>query len=198
MLTELTGEKDYWRRLNFLSGRIWRTEHDLADGRIADPNGSIGRGVEQGRSRINKLVLEICRRFGVIPIENSPFRLDLKTAPPPPEGKEYYWSWYERVKREVIEEEYGEIICCACPLSEGVEAYIRNHGERIPCTIFPGILYSLPAPYLCWTFRDYLLLWNRQRLLKEIKEKSGDAGVTKFLEMENQLLLKAESEGKKE
>ncbi len=96
-------ELEYWQAIYALGGFIWRMNHDLADGRIEDPAGGINKDIEKARTCLAGLVAEMRGRFGVIAPQDCPqLTTEQKMAGekvvPAPDGTEYYWDWYHRMK----------------------------------------------------------------------------------------------------
>lgn len=146
-------ELKYFETIEGLGGFSWKMNHDLADGRIKDPDGRLGADIQQIQGVLEQLVSEVCDKFGVIHPRDCPKRnLEDIThdvpLPSAPEGKTYYWDWYKRIKRESYSKEYEGLICSACPLSEGLERMMALGGQ-IPCGKWRGSLYRLQAPHLC-------------------------------------------------
>jgi len=173
-------EQEYWETIESLGEIIWRMDHDLADGRIRDPEGRVAQNIDDSQKLLEKLVAELEEKFGIIST-NHPAKTDGE-YPDPPKGQRWYWVWYGEMKDSLLQKEYEEIICSACPLSEGVHVF----SYRIPCSIFPGILNRLRASFLCEMLCPELG-WMRESLLAEMKKTGGEEGLQRFLEKEKQL-----------
>jgi hypothetical protein len=48
-----------------------------------------------------------------------------------------------------LTEEYAKLLCSACPFCEGEAEYVDLMGAVIPCSLWNGVLYRLPAPDRC-------------------------------------------------
>ena len=177
-------ELEYWEVIEGLGGFIWRMNHDLADGRIEDPTGSISKEISEARTISDLLVKELGEKFEIIHPNDCPKTKIGQKPPPAPEGKTYYWDWYEKTKTKAYNAEYEKIICSACPFSEGVEQMI-NLGGNIPCGIFTGIIHQLSAPHMC-AMVDYDS-WSKDKLHQEILNQHGDEALKKFKNKEAEL-----------
>ena len=175
-------EMNYWKEIEALGGFVWRMNHDLADGRIEDPDGKIDKSIEEAQQRIECLVSEVKEKFGVIPLKDYPKVKSLQSLPPSPEGKTYYWDWYNKMKDIFYKEEYNKLICSACPFSDGVEKFKIN---IIPCRINKGIMYSLMEPYICGMISYEK--WTEKKLYKKIFDTYGNKELRRFKEKEKEL-----------
>lgn len=175
-------ELEYWEAIEGLGGFIWSMNHDLADGRMEDSTGGIARDVNDAQTISDRLVRELGEKFGVIHPADCPKVPFGQTSPPAPEGKTYYWDWYQRMKRESYRAEYAKLICSACPFSEGVEQMIRLGGS-IPCGVFRGAMYRLAAPHVCGMTRD----WDQAKLHGEILVRHGAEALAAFQRKEAEL-----------
>jgi len=160
----------------------WRLNHDLSDGRINDPKGEVSQSITYCQVLLETLVGEVCEKFGVIHPKDCPKRSfedirDDVPVPPAPEGKIYYWDWYEKWKRESYSKEYEGLICSACPFSEGLERMMALGGP-IPCGKWSGSLYHLHAPYICGliTYQD----WTESQLYVAILTEHGIEALEAF------------------
>lgn len=175
-------EREYWEAIEELGGFIWGMNHDLADGRIEDPAGGVARDVDDAKTISNRLVRELGEKFGVIHPEDCPKVSFDQTPLLAPEGKTYYWDWYRRMKEESYRAEYANLICSACPFSEGVERMIRLGGV-IPCSVFSGMIYRLVAPHICGMTHD----WGQAKLYDEIHTRHGAEALAAFQRKEAEL-----------
>lgn len=182
-------ELEYWQAIEELGGFIWRMNHDLADGRIKDPEGGIAKDISDAVDISSQLVKEIGEKFGVIPPEQTPKVEQGQERPPAPDGKTYYWDWYHKWERVFFEGEYEKIICSACPMSEGVDSFIRL--GQIPCSVFPGAIYRLQTNYQCDMLRTSHA-WTTQRLHSTIFNKGGHEALKIFKDKQAQLVAAAE------
>jgi hypothetical protein len=178
-------ELEYFEVIEGLGGFSWRMNHDLADGRIEDPDGKIGAGINEIQALLEQLVSEVCEKFGVIHPKDCPKRSikDIQNdvpVPPAPEGKKYYWDWYEKQKRESYSKEYGGLICSACPFSEGLER-MMTLGGQIPCGEFRGSIYHLSAPYRCEMLENrWGDGWTQEYLFERIRREHGEEALERF------------------
>jgi len=132
------------------------------------------------KSLRDMLLNEIKQHFRVLHPEESPrFEAVTSGSAETPEGYISFYSWYERMQRQVRESEFEQIICSACPLCGDKEIYVQN--ERIPCRLYNGSLYYLPRPYRC-ALLDFTGLWSVTGLLEKIREKGGKKAVNAFIE----------------
>jgi len=178
-------EMEYWETIEALGGFVWRMNHDLGDGRIEDPDGEIAQAIEEGKQILNRLATELSEKFGVIQPKDYPKTEPGQERPPAPEGKIYYWDWYQKMKDAVYRSDYEKIICSACPFSEGVE---KMKIGIIPCSVFPGVAYRLTAPHIC-LMTDWGGRWTKERLYQEIIAKGGEEALQTFKEKEKELQL---------
>ena len=140
-------EMEYWQTIEGLGGMAWHLNHDLAHGRIDDPKGLVSEDVHSLGDLSRRLVEEIEEKFGVIPPDKMPKREAGQELPPAPEGKTWYWDWYNQQKLAFHEHEYNGLICSVCPFSTGVEDMARL--SEIPCSLHTGALYKLRKPWIC-------------------------------------------------
>ncbi len=170
-------EMEYWGVIEGLGGFAWRMNHDLADGRIEDKTGGVDKDIQEAQELSAKLVSELKEKFGVIPPEECP-KLKLgEKAPPAPEGKIYYWDWYQKMKELYWRVDYEKLICGACPFSKGVEEMIRM-GGNIPCGRINGSIYQLRPSFQCH-FTHFRELTPEQ-LYGEILKKGGEPALISF------------------
>jgi hypothetical protein len=162
-------EMEYWQCIESVGGFQWRLNHDLADGRIEDPDGSIAKEITRLGEVLIQLVKDVTEKFGVIPLDQTPKTDPGKEPPPAPEGKTYYWDWYEKCKLEFYQGLYDKIICSACPLSKGLNYFIQLN--QIPCEVFHGALYHLRANHICGMLNYGE--WTTQHLHSAIYNKAG-------------------------
>lgn len=177
-------EVEYWEAIEGLGGYIWSTNHGLCHGHIEDKDGEVAKSIDEARGISERLVTELGEKFGVIHPKDCPRVEPGQQAPPPPDGKVYYWDWYKRMKEACYRKDYDGIICSACPLSEGLERMIALGGV-IPCGVFRGMMYRLSVPYQCGMLR--LDDWNQQKLYDEITKKGGSDALTQFQKKEQEL-----------
>lgn len=120
-------ELEYFMTIEALGGFIWRTEHDLADGRILDPDNKISEEIQKERGLSEKLVGELTEKFNVVHPKDSQTGFG-KPPLPAPAGKIYYWDWYRKMKDEWLTAEFEKTICSACPYCEGLGKFIASGG----------------------------------------------------------------------
>lgn len=93
-------ESAFYQGLDDLAGVLFRQEHDLADGRIDDPNGALSRSFIELREIIKSRIEVACDRFNLImPPPNTDF---FGSLPEPPEGKTYFGDWCLKHEKEHI------------------------------------------------------------------------------------------------
>ena len=189
LLRQPQTELEYWATIESLGGFIWRMEHDLADGRIDDPDGVIVKDVSSAREISTRLVTELGEKFGVIAPRDCPQLAFGQVKPVSPEGKTYYWDWYEKMKAEAWRQEYDRIICSACPFSEGPEGMSAS----IPCSLWRGrgSLYQLNQPYECGMLGRRGFGWTDERLFFAVLNKGGAVALQAFQEKLTALKLAA-------
>jgi hypothetical protein len=174
-------EQEYWEIIEALGAVNHSTRRALSHGRISDPEGTVVTEVMEIQKIQERLVNELGEKFGILyPGER---RNTDGTYPPAPEGKRWYWEWYDQYKSTWLQNEYNQHICSACPLSEGIESF----SYRIPCSVFPGMLYNLIPQSHCGMLGTHPGDWTRERLLDEILKKGGEMAVTQFLSKETEL-----------
>lgn len=171
-------ELEYFELIEHLGGMQWSLNHNLADGRIEDPKGEVASDITELHDLLNGLVKELGEKFGVIHPNDCPKRttkdvMNNVPVPPAPKGKVYYWDWYEKQKKVSCQNEYDNMICSACPYSEGVERMMQL--GQVPCGLFHGSLYRLRANYLCAIMRKEVMAF-----LAKMVEEHGSAVTHKF------------------
>ena len=139
-------ELEYWATIEFLGGMVWHIEHEAAHGRF-EVNEGLEKDLCDARQIMEMLASELFELFGVVHPKDCPRRNSEGEIPEAPTGMVWYWDWYEGMKAGFYKAEYEKLICSACALCEGVEAFIS--GNTIPCTVWRGMLYQLSRPYLC-------------------------------------------------
>lgn len=182
-------ELEYWEIIEGLGWFIWRMNHDLADGHIEDPDGSIDHELAEAGVIQEKLVSEIGDKFNVIHSKDCPKTNFGENPPVAPEGKIYYWDWYKKMKEIFYKAEYDKIICSACPFSEGSEKMMAL--DSIPCSVFNGMAYRLSAPHRC--IMVSCNNWSEDQLRYEIKSKFGGKTLKTFIAKESELKPKSKS-----
>lgn len=178
-------ELEYWFVIDFLGSFLWRINHDLAGDCIQSASEKKNE-LKEVQQTMDKLVLELAQ-FGVVhPKECPTIRLG-EEKPKAFKGKMWYWEWYKKMKKIYYSSEYENLICSACPFSNGLEELISGNG--ILCSLIDAMLYQLPEPALCAVINrggDC----SREMLLEEIRKKGGDEAVEKFKAKENELKVK--------
>jgi len=186
LLKQPETELEYWESIESLGGFVWRMNHDASHGRF-----KMSEEIEKDLCDVNKiietLVSELFVLFGVVHPKNCPARrynddgIEMVTAPP---GMIWYWDWYYKMKTEWNQAEYEKIICSACALCKGAEAFIR--GNTIPCTVWNGMLYKLKRSYQC-AMLGSSSLWDEEKLFAEIRKVGGEESINKFKAKEAEL-----------
>jgi hypothetical protein len=176
-------EMEYWKSIETLGGFSWGMDHELADGRIKDPEGGIDKEIQEATEISMKLVAELEGKFGVIPPDKYPQKEPGQELPPAPEGKIYYWDWYHRIEEKCYRQEYEGMICSVCPYSEGLGEMIAT-GGRVLCGLWTGCS-RLVEPYSCAMLR--LENWDEHRLYEAIREKAAEEALKRFLEKKQEL-----------
>ena len=175
-------EVDYWEVIEGLGGFIWSTNHGVHHGHIYDPHGEVSKEIEEAGQLSVRFLAEACEKFGIISPSDYPKVEQGQTLPLAPEGKIYYWDWYKKMKNDWYQRDYDDIICSACPLSEGVQRMI-DLGGVVPCSVFRGMIYHLHAPYKCGMLTD----WKKEELYEEILKNSNEETLLKFQNKEKEL-----------
>jgi len=176
-------EVEYWEAIEALGGYIWRTKHDLADGRMTS-NDEIEKSLQSAGQLSERLVAEIGEKFGIIHPKDCPKFEFGQTPPLAPEEKTYYWDWYKRMKQEVYRKEYEGLICSACPLSTGLEHMVALGGV-IPCGVWKGTIYRLRIPYQCAMIDNGD--WSEKKLHEEIGKEVTQSALAQFKNKEKEL-----------
>ncbi|MCK4891433.1 MAG: hypothetical protein KAS78_02075, partial [Candidatus Pacebacteria bacterium] len=115
-IPELNTEMNIWKVIESLDGYIFYTEHDAADGRISLSSES--DKYLQVVKKVSELLVNKLKEFNVIPPSEYSECETRQELPPAPEGKTYYWEWYETMSKEYYTEAYNKILCSACPFVE--------------------------------------------------------------------------------
>jgi hypothetical protein len=176
-------ELEYWGAIENLGGFISSMNRGLSHGRIQDPEGKIASEIVEAGQLSQRLVVELGEKFGVIPPQDCPRPDTEGNYPSPPEGKKYYWPWYQEMKNRAWEMEYEGMICSACPFSKGAKALRIS----VPCSKYMGVMFYLRAPHLCGMLD--VGDWSREHLLASIKDM-GAGMVERFLAKEEELKQK--------
>jgi len=178
-------EERYWEIIEYLGCWLWNTRHDLSHGRIQNSL-KLENDLIEVKEIQEQLVSELFVNFGVIPPTDCPDRNDDGEMPSPPPGMKWYWTWYNEMKRKLYKADYDKIICSACPLSEGLDQMIAS--DRVPCSVYPGMLYRLLPAYECAMIKHGVKQWTQEYLFCEIRKSAGEKGVLTFLMKQNELL----------
>ena len=177
-------ESEYWEMIEGLGGLSYNTARGIRRGHIEETV-EIREAMAKWGSLQLKYAEEIAQKFGVI-MEGQPPRSEADTTPAP-EGKKWYWCWFDEMKRKAYSADYEKLICSACPLSEGLDEMIVLGGS-IPCSAFTGSMYRLSRPWVCGMI--HCDGWTEEKLLSEIRAKTGDDGVKIYLEKKEALTPK--------
>ncbi|MFA5932573.1 MAG: hypothetical protein WCV81_05020 [Microgenomates group bacterium] len=182
---KLETQQDYWKAIEGLGGFVWQLNHDLADGRIEDPQGTTSKGIFDMQQRLEGIVAELCDKYNIISPKEST-RVDFYTPlPPAPVGKTYYWEWYKEQKTSYYTQRYNELICSSCPIARDIESYLSG-GYSDPCTKYIGNIYNGRTPkYEC--AMTILGDWSRDWLERNISAEGGPEALEKFVAKETEL-----------
>ena len=185
-------ERECWLAIEALGSIAWSDQCDII-GLYQDQESQ--RMIREAQRLINQLISEVCEKFNVVrpPVRtieeiNAFCREGRQYPPPPPEGKEWYPDWFSRLQKEVYRERYDDMICSACPFSEGFESFLRLGGV-VPCTQWPGMLYRLDEPHLCGMVSHGK--WDQTTLHRRISRNAGAQSLRAFRAKEQELLAKA-------
>lgn len=170
-------ELEFWMAIEGLGGFRHSMEHGLAHDRIEDTGGGVAKDVVDAATLSRQLIEKVCERFGVFDARLVP-DYDPKKPPSTPEGKEAYWDWYRRMKTLYYEQVYQEIICSACPFSEGMEK-MRDLGI-VPCRVVQGTIYNLLHPSECGMTMGESP-WSRDELYRQVLQEAGADGLRAFV-----------------
>ncbi len=190
-LAPVRSEMELFIVIDGYGGLIHSTARGVSKGHIDEESGD--KDINSSQAIIDDAMNELVQNYGIIlPPEgpNSGFRYSEKPIPEPPEGKEWYWVWYFKMKKEFLQGEYDKHICSACALSSGD---LNQFNTSIPCSVFRGIMNRLVVKSHCGMLplgtgslpRDHE--WSKEQLLENIKGKGGEDAVTKFLNKEKEL-----------
>ena len=178
-------EIEYWAIIESLGGFIWRMNHDAADGRFQMTK-EAEKDLSDARQVMEALVSELFVQFGVVHPNDCPRKNAEGKMPEAPAGMSWYWDWYHKTKMAWNRAEYEKIICSACALCEGAEAFVR--GNAIPCAAWKGTLYQLSMPYQCAMVDSACSWkWKEEQLIAEIRKIGGEEAVLKFKAKETEL-----------
>lgn len=181
-------EEEYWASIEALGGYLWSTRHHISHGRIENTP-EVEKDLDETAKLSMQLAIELSR-FGVILPKDCPKVGIGEEKPKAPEGKIWYWDWYEKMKEKSYTAKYDKLICSACSLSKGVDKFIFL-GE-VPCSAFSGSIYRLRSPFICAMMSSPSYSWSRKKLLAQIKKAGGTEAVAKFKAKEAELKAAAE------
>ncbi len=134
-LTEMS-EEQLFRTIDGLGAMLHVIARSVQRGNLDEDVGS--KDAKAIHERQVDLVAQLEDRFGVVfPEEMGHADVKREDLPPAPEGKQWYWDWYEGARDRFYGAEYDNLICSACPYSEGREAYVSNSG-KYPCSLVNG------------------------------------------------------------
>ncbi|MFA5124668.1 MAG: hypothetical protein WC473_02480 [Patescibacteria group bacterium] len=167
-------EMEYWEMIDGIGGIIWHTNHDISHGRY-ESSPEIEQQLADAQETIERLASELFDKFGVIHPKDCPKAAPGEEMPPAPEGKIYYWDWYEAKRAEAKKQFYDGIICSACPYSKGLESMT---GFNIPCSLWSGVLYRLTFPHMCAMLGDF----GEEKFYQMIQKKGGSHVLKAFKE----------------
>ena len=172
-------EREYWEAIEALGGYIFSTTHAISRGHIPD-SAEVSSSVTDAQDLSGQLVDELGEKFNVLSPPQSGCDPGTNT-----EGKEPYRDWYQRWKRTVLADEYNQLICSGCALSEGLDRFIQFGGAQIPCGPFCGAMYRLRVPFLCGMVSGQD--WTEDQLHTEIRKVGGSEAVEAFQAKEAEL-----------
>lgn len=177
-------EIEYWEAIESIGGFVWRMNHDASHGRF-EMTEKIEKDISDASQIMEMLVSELFVQFGVVHPKDCPRRNAEGKMPESPAGMSWYWDWYHKMKTEWNRAEYEKIICSACALCKGADAFIQ--GNTIPCTVWSGTLYQLYKPYQCAMLIDSNGPWKKEKLFTKIKKVGGKEAIDKFKAKEVEL-----------
>ncbi|MFA6594173.1 MAG: hypothetical protein WCT16_02840 [Candidatus Buchananbacteria bacterium] len=167
-------EMEYWEAIASIEERTQSINNDIHRG-LYESSPEIIQFLIDAQETIECLVSKLFDKFGVIPPKDCPKVEVGQEMPPAPEGKIYYWDWYEAKEAEAKKQFYDGIICSVCPFSEGIDSMV---GFNIPCGLWKGALYRLEAPHICAMLRDL----SEKKLHWEIRQEAGRQALKLFKE----------------
>lgn len=130
------------------------------------------------------LLNQLFEHHNIIAPEDSPKRSE-QAAVPAPEGKKYYWSWYDEIKIQYYKEVHKNIICSGCVFSKGFKDMVQ-FGGGVPCGVIDGLTKnSLIRRDTCdFETDDHIL---GLPLLEYMREKKGDKAVSTYQKKQEEL-----------
>ncbi len=174
LLKQPVTEREYFDVIEGLGAMIHSTNRGIIKGHIKDSLGASSEVAEMAALQ-RRMADELETKFGVLHVSKTPTKNADGTYPPPPEGKQWYWSWYKQMKEQWLREEYEGEICSVCPFSSGFSASFTN---RVPCTAIQGYMSRLMRADMCGMVSfNY---WSQEVLIEKIRANGGDEAVEKF------------------
>lgn len=171
-------EKEFYEIIRYIEKVVGGIKSDASSERITKEIAE--RKIKRYKDLLEVLFSALGLRYNIVFPENfSSKNEDMATMPNAPSGKIWYQDWYRKMKIECRKTEYEGIICSACPLSEGAEAFAS--GKYIPCIPWGAGLCSLGKPHECAMISPPQFRWKREELLAEIRKTGGgEEAVKKF------------------
>jgi len=159
-------------------GREPRKDHDFSS------------DVSRAHEIADILATELEAKFGIIHPKNCPKPDADGKYPDPPEGKQWYRPWFDKMREQWLQSEFDKHICSSCPFNEGIGSF----SYRIPCgsPARGGLMMNrLVRLHVCGLVDNEK--WTRKEMLAAIEEKGGKEGLRLFLEKEQALTPKTGS-----
>lgn len=183
-------EREYFNLIEGLGAFLHSTNRGIMKGHIKDALAASSEVAEM-RALQTRLAEELEEKFGVLHVSKSPKRNTDGTYPAPPEGKRWYWPWYEAMKEQWLRSEYEGEICSACPFSSG---FNMSFIHRVPCKAIQGSMSRLMRADTCGmvTFRH----WSQEQLIGNIRTEVGDDAVEKFEKKRTEIGARLAAEAK--
>ncbi len=181
---------EYWEAIEYFGGKQCWTDHDLADGRTSDPDGRLPVAYMSESEIQNKLVWEVCKKFGIIHPKDMSKTEFGKMLPKPPKGEIYYWDWYGIMQNVLLRKKFNETICSACPFCRHVP------NGSIPCELFRGIgtLYHLSNPTACVIMNERQSLMTQSEFEKKVRRMHGKKALWQFQRKYRKMMEETDSQ----
>ncbi len=130
-------------------------------------------------SAVQHFVAEkLYEKYNVISPQESPKRGD-ENAQPAPEGKIYYWDWYEKTKLSYYKEQHDNIICSGCVFSGG-EKQMAHSGGGIPCNRINGSMNTLWFRFECDFEKENNHFFPNETLFEALEKKGGEKAIIAY------------------
>ena len=152
-------EEEYWEMLDSYGYNIFWMSHNC------------GEDAKETRKALQNLREEACERFNL--------HVQMPGSEVIPEGKTSYKEWFCKMKSEILQRAYEELICSSCPYSKSLEMYIDR--QYIPCSL-DGVMKDLDIPgilkctrvHFNQLFEDTLGPLTHHDLIEKIRSEHGD------------------------